>query len=86
MIARTTTDVAYDLWFNISDILAYFTLLATALPFWTMRFVARDKEGAVKTGFLANLIISAIARIIYLALLMTIDKKQEYWFVPCCKN
>jgi O-antigen/teichoic acid export membrane protein len=33
-----------------------------------MRFVARDKEGAAKTGILANLTISAIATIIYLPL------------------
>jgi len=68
MIARGTTKLEYDLWFNINDILAYFTLLATALPFWTMRFVARDKEGAAKTGLIANLTISAIATIIYLPL------------------
>jgi len=44
MIGRATTKPEYGLWFNINDILAYFTLLAAALPFWTMRFVARDKE------------------------------------------
>jgi len=68
MIARTTTELQYGLWFNINDVLAYFTLLATALPFWTMRFAARDKEGAAKTGILANLTISAIATVIYLPL------------------
>jgi O-antigen/teichoic acid export membrane protein len=69
MLARGTTKSEYDLWFNISDILAYFTLLAIALPFWTMRFVARGKEGAAKTGIFANLTISAIATIIYLSLI-----------------
>jgi len=82
MIARTTTELEYGLWFNINDILAYFTLLATALPFWTMRFVARDKEGAAKTGILANLTISAIATIIYLPLVPLITSSlgigQEY--------
>ena len=82
MIARTTTELEYGLWFNINDILAYFTLLATALPFWTMRFAARDKEGAAKTGILANLTISAIATIIYLPLVPLITSSlgigQEY--------
>lgn len=82
MIARTTTKSEYDLWFNLGDILAYFTLLAAALPFWTMRFAARDKEGAVKTGVLANLAISAMATIIYLPLVplitSTLGISQEH--------
>ena len=82
MIARATTREEYGIWFNINDVLAYFTLLATALPFWTMRFVARDKEGAAKTGIFANLIISAIATIIYLPLVPLITSSlgisQEY--------
>jgi len=82
MIGRATTKSEYGLWFNIKDILAYFTLLAAALPFWTMRFVARDKEGAAKTGILANLTISVIATIIYLPLVPLITSSlgigQEY--------
>lgn len=82
MIGRATTKPEYGLWFNIKDILAYFTLLAAALPFWTMRFVARDKEGAAKTGILANLAISVIATIIYLPLVPLITSSlgisQEY--------
>ncbi len=61
----------YDLWFNIADVTAYFTLLAGVLPFWTMRFVARKKEGAIKTGIVANLGISVAAALIY-ALLVPI--------------
>lgn len=85
MIARTTTELEYDLWFNINDILAYFTLLATALPFWTMRFAARDKEGATKTGLIANLTISAIATVIYLPLVPLITSSlgisQKYFLL-----
>lgn len=68
MIARTTTEAEYGIWFNIGDVLAYFTLLAGVLPFWTMRFVARAEEGAAKTGILANFTISIIATLIYLPL------------------
>jgi O-antigen/teichoic acid export membrane protein len=69
MIARSTTGPEYDLWFNLNDVLGYFTLFVGVLPFWVMRFVAREKEGATKTGFLANLTISLIATFIYLALI-----------------
>jgi O-antigen/teichoic acid export membrane protein len=53
----------------LSIIVPYFTLLSGAVSFWTMRFVARDKEGAAKTGVVANMTISVIATLIYLALL-----------------
>ncbi|MDH5689913.1 MAG: hypothetical protein OEY81_00590, partial [Candidatus Bathyarchaeota archaeon] len=85
MIGRATTGPEYGLWFNINDILAYFTLFAAAFPFWTMRFVARGKEGAAKTGILANLAISAIATIVYLPLVLLITSSlgisQEYFLL-----
>jgi len=68
MIARATTKPEYGIWFNMADLLSYFTLLSTALPFWTLRFTAREKEGAVKTGLMANLVISIIATAIYVPL------------------
>lgn len=68
MITRTTTEQQYGIWSNINDIIAYFAFLSLALPFWTMRFVARNKEGATKTGIVASLIISVIATAIYLPL------------------
>jgi len=72
MIARSLLpkyEHEYDLWFNINDIIAYFALMAAVLPFWAMRFVARDKEGAAKTGIFANLAISAIATLIYILII-----------------
>jgi hypothetical protein len=30
-----------------TDVIGYFTLMASALPFWAMRFVAREKEGVI---------------------------------------
>jgi len=72
MIARSTTGPEYDLWFNINDVLTYFTLLTGMLPFWVMRFVARGREEAAKTGLLANLTISMIATFIYLSLISLI--------------
>ena len=69
MIARSTTPQQYGVWFNVNDVLAYFTILAGIMPFWAMRFVARNERGAAKTGVLANLVISMAATLIYLPLL-----------------
>jgi len=69
MIARSllpTHAEEYDLWFNINDLTAYFTLIAGVLPFWVMRAVTRDKQGAAKTGIVANLMISLVATLLYL--------------------
>jgi len=67
MIARAATKQEYDIYFNLNDILAYFTLIAAVVPFWVMRCVARGKEGATKTGLVTNLIISLIFTVAYLA-------------------
>ena len=72
MIARSLLPLhqkEYDLWFNINDLIPYFALLAGVLPFWVMRFVARDKEEAIKTGIVANLAISVVATLAYLLLI-----------------
>jgi O-antigen/teichoic acid export membrane protein len=68
MIARSTSQAEYGVWFNISDVLAYFTILAGIMPFWAMRFAARNEKGAAKTGVVANLAISLAATLIYLSL------------------
>jgi hypothetical protein len=70
MIARSISDVSpeYGIWFNINDVLAYFTLLSGVVPFWVMRYVSREKEGAAKTGFATNLLIAIISTAIYFAL------------------
>lgn len=85
MIARSTTTDEYGIWFNINDIMAYFTLLSGVLPFWAMRFVARREEGATKTGVFANLIISLLATAVYIPLVPLITSalsiSQQYVFL-----
>ena len=66
MLTRSTTQDQLGIWGDVNDILAYFGFLASAFPFWAMRFAARDKEGSIKTGLIANLAISMIATLIYL--------------------
>jgi hypothetical protein len=77
MVARTALDVdptkkLNDLWLNITDLLPYFTLLASVLPFWAMRSAAREEVGATKTGVIANLLISLAATAIYIPLVSLI--------------
>lgn len=67
MVAWSTTEEQYGIWFNVTDVLAYFTILVGVAPFWVMRFVARGKEGSTKTGFVTNLVVSVISTIAYLA-------------------
>jgi O-antigen/teichoic acid export membrane protein len=67
MVAWSTSEEQYGIWFNVNDVLAYFTILMGVAPFWVMRFVARGKKGSTKTGFVTNLIISVISTAVYLA-------------------
>ena len=47
-VARALNKTEYDLWFNATtDVIGYFTLVASVLPFWAMRFAAREKEGVI---------------------------------------
>jgi O-antigen/teichoic acid export membrane protein len=70
MVARSVTLDEYGVWGNLNLILIpYFTLLSAVIPFWVMRFVAREKEGAAKTGILSNGIIAIAVTIIYIALI-----------------
>ena len=69
LITRSVSKAEFGIWGNISDVSSYFTLLATVLPFWTTRFVARKHAGSAKTGLVANLFMSIISASIYLALL-----------------
>jgi hypothetical protein len=70
MVLRQIQDTPeFGIWFNMSDMLAYFTLMSGVVPFWVMRCVARGKEGATKTGLATNLIFSAISTAAYLAII-----------------
>jgi O-antigen/teichoic acid export membrane protein len=85
MLTRTATEQQYGIWSNINDMIAYFAFLAPAFPFWATRFVARNKEGTIKTGFLANLTVSMVATIIYLPvipLIMPLLGISQTYIIP----
>ncbi len=62
----------FGTWSFIFYLVGLFTLISGLFPFWATRFVARGKEGAIKTGVSANLISALIAAAIYLALISPI--------------
>jgi len=72
LITRNTTGDEYGIWSNIFDLIIYFAILAGAFPFWTTRFAARGKEGATKTGLVANLAVAAISAAFYVPLIIVI--------------
>jgi len=85
MIARSVTQPEYGVYGTLNIIIPYFTILSTAIPFWVMRFVARDKEGAAKTGIVANTVIAAIAMLVYAAFfpLMITTFRLEGYIMLC---
>jgi O-antigen/teichoic acid export membrane protein len=64
----------FGIWTNIFDYTGYFMLFAGLLPFWATRFVARAKEGTVKTAALAQLLIGVISVAIYLPAIVLISR------------
>lgn len=65
MLARSVSVRDYGVWFNVSDLTTYFTILAGVFPFWALRFTARAKEGAIKTALAANFAIASAAAFLY---------------------
>jgi len=72
LLTRNTTKEQYGIWSNIFDSMGYFTLLSGLFPFWATRFVARGKEGAIKTGLLANLTVALASMTVYLPLIFLV--------------
>ena len=68
------TTSQFGIWTNIFDYTGYFLLFSGLLPFWATRFVARGKEGTVKTGVLAQLLIALISVVIYLPAIVLISR------------
>ncbi len=72
LLTRNMTKQQYGIWSNIFDLMGYFTLFSGLFPFWATRFVARRKEGAIKTGLLANLIVALVSMAVYFPLISII--------------
>jgi O-antigen/teichoic acid export membrane protein len=64
----------YGIWTNIFDYTAYFWLFSGVLPFWATRFMARGKEGTVKTSTIAQLSIALVSTLAYFPAIILITK------------
>lgn len=69
MITRSISGKEFGIWGNINDLLGYFILLNSIIPFWVTRFVAREHAGSAKTGLVSNMLTSIASALIYIALL-----------------
>ncbi|MEM2342395.1 MAG: hypothetical protein QXX94_07375 [Candidatus Bathyarchaeia archaeon] len=69
IITRNVTPAEYGVYGNLSDILSYFTLTSSIIPFWVTRFTARQRQGAAETGLILNIIVAFISATIYLVTL-----------------
>ncbi|MEM1587171.1 MAG: hypothetical protein QXX99_06615 [Candidatus Bathyarchaeia archaeon] len=69
MITRSISPEEYGIFGNFGDVVSYFTLASTIVPFWVTRFVARGHPGSSKTGLVANLLVAALSAMIYLSAL-----------------
>ena len=67
------TVAEFGIWTNIFDYIPYFILLSGVLPFWAIRFTARNKEGTAKTSILSQLSIAAASMIIYFPAIILIS-------------
>ncbi len=74
LLTRNMTTSQFGIWTNIFDYTGYFLLFSGLLPFWATRFMARGKEGTVKTGVLAQLLIALISVVIYLPAIVLISR------------
>ena len=70
MITRSVPEAEYGIWVNITiDIVTYFTLLSSILPFWIIRFFARGYKDSAKTGVFANLLFGIGSVVFYVILI-----------------
>lgn len=73
LLTRNMSTPQYNIWTNIFDYTGYFMLFSSVLPFWVTRFVARNKEGSVKTSSIAQFSIALASLVIYLPAIILIS-------------
>lgn len=69
LLTRNMGTDEFGAWSLIFYLVGLFTLMSGLFPFWGTRFVARGKEGAVKTAVSANLVVALITMAFYLVLI-----------------
>ena len=74
LLTRTMSTEQFGIWTNMFDYPVYFLIFSGVLPFWATRFVARGKEGTVKTGASVQLLIALLSTLVYLPAIVLISK------------
>jgi len=57
-VTRNLATTDFGVWQNIGDVLGYMLVLAGIIPFSTVRYAARGYRDAIKTGVVANVLLS----------------------------
>jgi O-antigen/teichoic acid export membrane protein len=73
LLTRNMNTSEYGVWTNVFDYTGYFMFLSSVLPFWATRFMARGKEGTVKTSVYGQLSIAVLSVLVYLPSIVLIS-------------
>lgn len=65
IITRNLSPQIFGVWQNVGDWVGYFSVAATVIPSWSLRFVARGVEDAVETGVSFNLMLGGVLTLVY---------------------
>ena len=66
LLTRNMSNDEFGAWNFIFYLIALFVIINGLFPFWATRFVARGKEGAIKTAVSANFVVGVVAAVLYL--------------------
>ncbi len=69
LLTRNMNTAEFGAWSLIFYLVGLFTLMSGLFPFWATRFIARGKEGSVKTAVSANLSLALVTMTVYLLLI-----------------
>ncbi|MCJ7635027.1 hypothetical protein MUP77_21880, partial [Candidatus Bathyarchaeota archaeon] len=57
-VTRNLTTTEFGVWQNISDVLGYALILIGVIPFSATRYLSQGHRDAIKTGIVANILVS----------------------------
>lgn len=74
LLTRNMNAEQFGIWTNIFDYAGFFAFFSGLLPFWVTRFVARNKEDAIKTGVLTQLLLASVSVVLYFPIITLISR------------
>jgi O-antigen/teichoic acid export membrane protein len=73
LLTRNMNTAEFGIWTNIFDYTSYFALFSGILPFWATRFMARNKEGTVRTSTIVQVSIALVSTALYFPAIVMIS-------------